>query len=37
VVDPVDKVADDGSLPAASGTVEYNIGDFADVDEIIEF
>jgi hypothetical protein len=36
VVDPVDKVADDGSLPAAGRTVENDVGDFADVDEIIE-
>jgi hypothetical protein len=36
LVDSVDKVADDGSLTAARGAVEHDIGDFADVDEIIE-
>jgi len=36
LVDSVDKVADDGSLTAARGAVEHDIGDFADVDKIIE-
>lgn len=36
LVDSVDKVADDGSLTAASGAVEHDVGDFADVDKIIE-
>ena len=36
LIDSVDKVADDGSLTAASGAVEHDVGDFANVDKIIE-
>jgi hypothetical protein len=37
MVDSIDKVADNGSLAASGGPVKYNIGDFSDTYEIIEF
>ena len=36
LIDSVDKVAHDGSLTAASGAVEHDVGDFSNVDKIIE-
>jgi len=37
LVDAVDKVADDSSLTRSSRSVKYDVGDFSDVDKIIEF
>ena len=37
VVNAVDKIADNGSLATPRRTVEDNVGDFADLDKIVEF
>jgi hypothetical protein len=36
-VDAVDEIIHDGSFATAGRTVKNNVGDFADLDEIIEF
>jgi hypothetical protein len=36
-VNAVDKIADNGSLATPGGTVEYNVGDFAYLNKIVEF
>jgi hypothetical protein len=36
LVDTVDEIADNGSLSTSSGSVKNNVGNFSDVDEIIE-
>ena len=36
-VNAVDKIANNGSFATSGRTVEDNVGDFADLDEIVEF